>query len=196
MKINTDINNKEFVRKQCEVLMSDGDKEYFETRLNNELLLYEEEWRDGVKYDLGLYVNRLKWHEGLIPDGFKYAALDKAGVAYVYKNIPILVDSEWRHRGYLLGVKCIGSAFHFHDWKNSLIKKDVVPQGEALVDRLCGYSNISLEQAKENAENLTYIKIIEAYNNEDGYKTVGEFFWDYAYQVPKEKLLELAGRCE
>lgn len=59
-----------------------------------------------------------------MPDGYKFAATDEDGIAYAYKDKPIIYDGYWgaKQRNYYL--HRIGSGYDASDWQNSLISID------------------------------------------------------------------------
>jgi len=69
--------------------------------------------------------------------------------------------------------------------------EEVTLQGEDLIGYLCAVSDVSLEDAKNSAENLCDMFAIISHVEDGWYGTVSEGHWKYAYPVSKEKLESL-----
>jgi hypothetical protein len=57
----------------------------------------------------------------LIPEGFKFAAVDSNGSAYAYKTKPSAGLTMWETNILYEWTYFIGDNFHALDWKNSLV---------------------------------------------------------------------------
>ena len=68
----------------------------------------------------------------------------------------------------------------------------VIKQGEDLIGCLCGVSDDSLELAKESSKEFGLVKVIKKVNDFNIYIDEEGIYWNYAYPIPKEKLLKLA----
>ena len=73
-----------------------------------------------------------------------------------------------------------------------IVVEKKVKQGEDLVGCLCGLSDLGIENAKENAEELNILGEIVYVCDNGEYFTRCDMCWKYAYPVPRERLLELA----
>ena len=59
-----------------------------------------------------------------MPEGYKFAATDEDGIAYAYKDKPIIYDGYWGAKQGNYYLHRIGSGYDASDWQNSLIKID------------------------------------------------------------------------